>query len=398
MSSIDINAVRADTPGCENVLHFSNAGSSLPASATLEAQIEYLRLEASIGGYEAMAMAAAELDNFYRSAGALLNCNPHEVSFVSGASEAWWRAFLAVDLKPGDRVLVGASEFQSAAFGLMQARDRGVRVDMIPNDETGRIDVAALEAMLDDSVKIVGLTQIAMSNGMVNPAREVGAVVAESDALYLLDACQAVGQMPVDVEELQCDFLTATGRKWVRGPRGTGMLYVKASIIEELIDPVFVDGRSALWDSTNTYQTMPGSARFEFGEANHSGKVGLGVAIDYALDIGLGAIEQRVRSLADQLREELRTVPGVSVTDIGPDLCGIVTFTTDAMPAVEVAGALRQRRINTSSPGASNSRWMFESMGVESIVRASPHYYNTKEEVDHFVMELGAILQDSRTS
>jgi selenocysteine lyase/cysteine desulfurase len=392
MDSIDINAVRADTPGCENVIHFSNAGSSLPTSEVLEAQIGYLRLEASIGGYEAMEAAAGALDNFYGAAGSLLNCSPHEVSFVSGASEAWWRAFLAVDLKPGDRVLVGASEFQSAAFGLMQARQRGIHVDMIPNDETGRTDVSALEDMLDSSVKLVGLTQIAMSNGLVNPAAEIGAVVAQSDALYLLDACQAVGQMPVDVDALKCDFLTATGRKWLRGPRGTGMLYVRDSIAADLADPVFVDGRSALWDTTNTYRPVPGSARFEFGEANHSGKVGLGVAIEYALDLGLGAIEHRVRSLAEQLRFELNTVPGVTVTDIGPDLCGIVTFTTNAMPAAEITAALRQQRINTSSPGASNSRWMFESMGVESIVRASPHYYNTAEEVDHMVGALRTIL------
>jgi len=392
VDSIDISAVRADTPGCENVLHFSNAGSSLPTSATLEAQIGYLGLEASIGGYEAMAAAAADLDNFYSAAGALINCSPHEVSFVSGASEAWWRAFLAVGLRPGDRVLVGTTEFQSAAFGLIQARQRGISVEMIPDDETGAVDVSALEDMMDDSVKLVGLTQIAMSNGLVNPAAEVGAVVAQSDALYLLDACQAVGQMPVDVVDLQCDFLTATGRKWMRAPRGTGMLYTKDSIVENLEDPIFVDGRSALWDSTNTYQPMSGSARFEFGEANHSGKVGLGVAIDYALDLGLGAIEQRVRSLADQLRSELRTVPGVTVTDIGLELCAIVTFTTDAMPATDVSAALRQRGINTSSPDASNSRWMFESMGVDSIVRASPHYYNTEEEVDHFVGQLRAIL------
>jgi cysteine desulfurase/selenocysteine lyase len=393
MDSMEINAVRADTPGCENVLHFSNAGSSLPTSATLEAQIGYLRLEASIGGYEAMTSASADLDNFYSASGSLINCSPHEVSFVSGASEAWWRAFLAIDLKPGDRVLVGASEFQSAAFGLMQARQRGIVVDLIPNDETGHVDVSALESMLDERVKLVGLTQIAMSNGLVNPAAEVGAVVAQSNAHYLLDACQAVGQMPVDVEELRCDFLTATGRKWLRGPRGTGMLYVKDSIVEDLVDPIFVDGRSALWDSKDTYQPFTGSARFELGEANHSGKVGLGVAIDYALGLGLGAIEQRVRSLAGQLRTALRTVPGVTVTDFGSDLCGIVTFIADTMPAAEISTALRRRGINTSSPGTSTSRWMFETMGVDSIVRASPHYYNTEEEVDHFVGTLGRILR-----
>jgi selenocysteine lyase/cysteine desulfurase len=264
---------------------------------------------------------------------------------------------------------------------------------MIPNDETGRTDVSALEAMLDSTVKLVGLTQIAMSNGLVNPAADVGDVVARSDALYLLDACQAVGQMPVDIEELKCDFLTATGRKWLRGPRGAGILYVKDTIVGDLVAPVFVDGRSALWDSPNTYLPVSGSARFEFGEANHSGKVGLGVAIDYALGLGLGAIEQRVRSLAERLRLELSTLSEVTVTDMGPDLCGIVTFTTGSMPAAEVTATLRRHGINTSSPGASNSRWMFETMGVTSIVRASPSYYNTEEEVDRFVDVLREILQ-----
>lgn len=395
MDSIDLSTVRADTPGCENVAHFSNAGSSLPTSETLDAQIGYLTLEASIGGYEAMTVASADLDNFYSAAGRLLNCAPHEVSFVSGASEAWWRAFLAVDLKPGDRVLVGTSEFQSAAFGLMQARTRGIQVDMIPSDKTGHVDVSALESLLDSSVKLVGLTQIAMSNGLVNPAAAVGEVVAQSGALYLLDACQAVGQMPVDVDELKCDFLTATGRKWLRGPRGTGMLYVRDSIIEKLVDPIFVDGRSALWDTSNTYRTLSGSARFELGEANHSGKVGLGVATDYALDLGLGTIEQRVRSLAGQLRQGLGTLPGVTVTDQGSDLCAIATFTAADMPASEISDALRKRGINTSSVGASNSRWMFESMGVESIVRASPHYYNSEEEVDRVLGELWQILRNT---
>jgi cysteine desulfurase/selenocysteine lyase len=170
------------------------------------------------------------------------------------------------------------------------------------------------------------------------------------------------------------------------------MLYVRDSIVGDLIDPVFVDGRSAPWDSTNTYRPVAGSARFELGEANHSGKVGLGVAIDYALRLGLGATADRVGHLAEQMRIQLEMVPGVTVTDIGPDLCGIVTFTTDALPASEVSHELRQRHVNTSPPGASNSRWMFESMGVEEMVRASPHYYNTDEEVDVFVRALREVL------
>ncbi|GMR02589.1 MAG: aminotransferase class V-fold PLP-dependent enzyme [Acidimicrobiia bacterium] len=385
MTSIDIARVRADTPSCTKVLHFNNAGSSLPTTTTLDAHLGYLKLEASIGGYEAMAAASDDLNVFYTATASLLGCEPAEVAFQSGASEAWWRAFLAVDLQPGDRVLAGTTEFQSAAFGLMQARSRGIIIDLIPDDDTGQVDLDALGAMLDNSVKLVCFTQIGMSNGLVNPAAEVGALVKATGALYLLDACQAAGQMPLDVDDLQCDFLTATGRKWLRGPRGTGLLYVRSSVLDSLVDPIFVDGRSALWDSTNTYRLAPGATRFEFGEANHAGKVGLGVAISYALDLGLDEIQDRVRMLADRLRSQLRAVPGVTVTDRGPELCGIVSFVAGGMPASHIAAALHSRSINTSAPGASDSRWMFESVGVDSVVRASPHYYNTEEEVDRVV-------------
>ena len=395
MSSIDIEHVRADTPGCENIIHFGNAGSSLPTSATLDAHIGYLELEGAIGGYEAMSAAADDLDTFYTAAAELLNCSPGEVAFQSGASEAWWRAFLAAGLEPGDRVLVGTTEFQSAAFGLMQARKQGVIVDMIPDDTEGQVDLEALESMMDDSVKLVALTQIAMSNGLVNPAAAVGEIVKSSRALYLLDACQAAGQMPLDVEELQCDFLTATGRKWLRGPRGTGLLYVRSTILSHLADPIFVDGRSAIWNTANTYELAPGSTRFEFGEANHAGKVGLGVAITYALDLGLSAIRDRVRMLADRLRAGLDDVPGVTVTDRGPDQCAIVSFVTNTVTPADLVASLRSEGINVSAPTASNSRWMFESVGVDSIVRASPHYYNTEKEVDRAVDAIHTLVTGS---
>jgi selenocysteine lyase/cysteine desulfurase len=274
--TIDIGKARADTPGCAKVLHFNNAGSSLLTTSTLDAVKGYLDLEANSGGYEAMTIAADRIDLFYTASAALLNCNPTEVAFQSGASEAWWRAFLAVDPQPGDRVLAGTTEFKSAAFGLMQARKRGVVVELIPDDANGQVDVAALESMLEEPTKLVCLTQIGMSNGMVNPVLQVGEVVKESGAFYLLDACQAAGQMPLDVDALQCDFLTATGRKWLRGPRGTGMLYVRSTILDDLVDPVFVDGRSAHWNTTDTYELSPGSSRYELAEMNPAGKVGLG--------------------------------------------------------------------------------------------------------------------------
>ncbi len=390
--AIDIEKVRADTPGCANILHLNNAGSSLPATSTLDAVKDYLDLEATAGGYEAMTIAAGRIDHFYVAAAGLLNCEPSEVAFQSGASEAWWRAFLAVDPQPGDRVLVGTTEFKSAAFGLMQARKRGVIVELIPDDASGQVDVEALETMLERPTKLVCLTQIGMSNGMVNPVREVGQAVKRGGALYLLDACQAAGQMTLDVEELQCDFLTATGRKWLRGPRGTGLLYVRSSVLDDLADPVFVDGKSALWNTTDTYELSRGSSRYELAEMNPAGKVGLGSAISYALNIGLGPIHERVTSLAASLRELLDDVPSITVTDRGDEMSGIVTFISDKVDPVAIGDALRSQGINTSTPGAPNSRYMFEALGLETVVRAAPHYYNTEDEIGRFIVALGEIV------
>jgi len=391
---IDIERVRAETPGSETLIHLNNAGSSLPAASTLAAHKAYLDLEASEGGYEAMSIAAEEVERFYTASAALLNCDPHEVAFQSGASEAWWRAFLAVDPQPGDRVLAGTTEFQSAAFGLMQAQRRGVIVEMIPDDASGQVDLAALQSMLKQPTKVVCLTQIAMSNGLVNPIEKIGTMIRDAGALYLLDACQAAGQMPLDVDVLQCDFLTATGRKWLRGPRGSGILYVRNSVLADLTDPVFVDGKSALWDTTNSYQMSRGSARFELAEMNPGGRVGLGSAITYALDIGIEAIQERVLMLATTLRSRLRDVPGVTVTDRGEQQCGIVTFVADSLSPDVIRQKLHEQRINVSAPDASNSRYLFEAVGVDAVVRAAPHYYNTEEELDRFVSALSTHLSN----
>ncbi|MCL1594479.1 MAG: aminotransferase class V-fold PLP-dependent enzyme [Actinomycetia bacterium] len=389
---IDITRVRTDTPACENLAYFANAGASLPARSTLAAQKNYLDLEARVGGYEARTVAASQVDLFYANAAALLNSEPGEIAFQSGASEAWWRAFLSVDLQPGDRVLVGTTEFQSAAFGLMQARQRGIVVEMIPDDAHGQVDVNALTDMLRQPTKLVCLTQIAMSNGLVNPVERVGEVIKDTDALYLLDACQAAGQLPLDVQAYRCDFLTATGRKWLRGPRGTGLLYVRGSILDDLVDPVFVDGQSALWNTTDTYQLSEGSARFELGEMNPAGKVGLGSAIGYALDVGLDNIQDRVRSLAASMRDQLWQIPTITVTDRGEEQCGIVTFISDGVDPITIATALRAKGISVSIPSTPQSRFMFESVGVDAVVRAAPHYYNTEEEISRFIAELGGIV------
>ena len=382
MPLIDIAEVRADTPGCRDLIHFNNAGSSMPPRPVVEAQSAYLRLEARMGGYEAQTASASELDSVYEATAEYLSCGTDEIAYTGSASEAWWRAFLSIPLEAGDRVLIGSAEFTSGGLGLIQAQRRGVSVEVVPDHPDGGIDLEMLASMLDDGVKLVALTHLPMSNGLVNPAAEVGRLAKSVGALYLLDSCQAVGQMPLDVDDLQCDFLTATGRKWLRGPRGTGFLFVRRSALDHLIDPPFIDNRSANWHAPDAYALSPGAQRFEFGETSFAAKLGLGAAVRYMLDVGIHEIHERVQSLAIRLRSGLEAIGSVSVHDVGVDKSGIVTFTVDGLTAAAVSDALRLQGINTSAPGARNTRIMMDHASLDAVVRAAPHYYNTEAEVD----------------
>ena len=388
---IDVEGARADTPACGDLIHFNNCGTSLPPQPVLDSMIDYLRLEAAIGGYEAAEAEADGLARVYDAGARLLGCDRHELAFTTSSSEAWWRAFLSVPLAAGDRVLVGRTEYLANMLALIQVAERGVDVEVVPDDGTGQIDLESLATLLDERVKLVCLTSIAMTNGLVNPTAEVGALVNAAGAYFLVDACQAVGQIPVEVEAWGCDFLAFTGRKFVRGPRGTGMLYVRQSIMDQLEPPTFIDGRSAEWTSDTTYRLHPTAQRFEFFECSYGAKLGFGRAMDYALDLGLDAIETRIVGLAERLRAGLDGLSTARTLDTGSRKCGIVTFEVDGHEAAEVAGRLRSVAINAGSLGVASSRLDLGSRAVSELVRVGVHYFNTEDEVDRLVAEIASM-------
>lgn len=343
-----------------------------------------------MGGYEAAAELSDQHDAFYTATAAMLGCSMDEVAFVSSASEGWWRAFTAIDVQPGQRILTGCSEFQANAFGLLQARERGVTVDVVPNDDNGLIDLEQLDGMLDETTRLVCLTHISMSNGAIQPAAAVGQRCHRAGIPMLLDACQAAGQLELDVTELGCDFLVYTGRKFMRGPRGTGVLYARRQTVDGLGPTGFVDGRSAEWLDDGSWQHQPGATRFEFGEQNFAGKAALGVATSYAIAIGLGNIAQRVQCLASSLRTQLEQIDGVVVHDEGIERCGIVTFTLDKRAATDVGAHLHSAGINVSTPGRRNAQWDIGRRNIDAVVRAGVHYFNTDDEISRLCHEVAA--------
>jgi cysteine desulfurase/selenocysteine lyase len=390
MGSFDVEAARALTPGCEHVLHFNNAGASLMPTPVIDAVVGHLELEATIGGYEAAAVAADELQDVYHAVARLIGCDPGEVALVENATRAWDMAFYSFNLKAGDRVLTGRAEYASNALAMLQvARRTGASIEVIEDDEAGQLDVEALEAAVDDDVRLIAVTHVPTNGGLVNPASQIGSIARRHDIPFLLDACQSVGQLLVDVREIGCDMLCATGRKFLRGPRGTGFLYVAGPLAERLTPP-FVDLRAAEWTSEWSFELAPGARRFETWEGSVAGKLGLGAAVHHALDWGLAPIEARITALAARLRTELSELAFVSLRDKGERKSAIVTFEVADIDAGEVVRRLRDQHINTSVSLVQHARFDQPHRKLGDLVRASVHYFNTDGEVERFVAAVSA--------
>ena len=388
---MDVESLRAATPGCAHRVHFNNAGAALMSQPTLDAMTEHLRLEAEIGGYEAASAAGERIADAYDALAELVGGSSTEVAMFDNATHAWNAAFYSVPLQRGDRILTGRAEYGSNVLAYFQVAQRtGAEVVVVPNDDSGQLDVEALADLVDSRTRLISITHIPTGGGLVNPAVEIGRIARASGAVYLLDAAQSVGQLPLDVAEIGCDMLTGTGRKFLRAPRGTGFLWVSSTALDRL-DPFVVEIRSADWDGRRGFTWVDGARRFETWENSYVNLLGLGAATRQALDLGVPAISERAVALGAELRERLEALDGVSTHDLGAQRCAIVTAKMDGWPSAEVADALGRQGINVSVTSPEHSQFDTEERGVHPLVRLSPHYYNTEAEVDTVVEAVAAL-------
>ncbi len=387
---MNIEILRTQTPGCKGKIHFNNAGASLMPQPVIDAMIEHLLLEAVVGGYEAADLKAKEIAGFYDSVGQLLNCSARNIAFTSSATNSFSRALSCIPFQEGDSILLANEDYISNQIAFLSFQKKfKLKILRAKSLLSGGVDMEDMKRLMDlHHPKLVSLTHIPSNTGLIQPVEKVGNLCEERNIYYLVDACQSVGQLPVDVKKIRCDFLSATMRKFLRGPRGAGFLYVSDKIINQKLEPLFIDMRGADWISTDEYSPRMDARRFEEWELPYALLQGSKAAIDYANAIGLEKIKERNTYLCDRVRKGISEINGLRLLDIGPHQSSIITVEISGQKAQDVLQGLRSENINTSIGHRSFALIDFEVKNVEWALRISPHYYNTEDEVDTMINAL----------
>jgi selenocysteine lyase/cysteine desulfurase len=399
-SAEEINAFRNDTEGCTKVIHLNNAGASLMPGIVTQAVLDHIRLESQTGGYEAAALQAEAIRQFYVQAARLLNCQPRNIAFTASATDSYTRALSSIPFQPGDVILTDRDDFISNQIQFLSCSKRfGIRIEHIGNAAEGGVNLEELEQKLYQlQPRLLAITHIPTNSGLVQPVQRIGAIYAAytqqhpGKTWYILDACQSAGQMKLDVEELHCDFLSITGRKFLRGPRGTGFLYIADQALDAGLEPLFIDMRGAEWTGKDQYMPRKDAMRYEDWEFAYALVLGTRFAIEYCLQIGEDRIWQQVQLLSGYMREQLAAIPGLRLLDKGPELGGLITFHVAGAAPDQLVSELLKRKINVVPSYRNFAVMDFDEKQVQWALRASPHYFNTLAEIDIFTAALREII------
>jgi len=396
----DLARLRRETPGCTQRNHLNNAGAALMPASVRDIMIEHLRLEADVGGYEAADLRTAEIAQGYENIASLLNAASRNVAVVANATAGFIQALSSFELAPGDVIVTSRCDYTSNQIQYLALKQRrGIVVRHAADHPEGGIDPQSLrEIFRRERCRLAAITWIPTNSGLVQDVEGVGRVCSEFCVPYLIDACQAVGQIPIDVKRLRCDYLSATARKFLRGPRGVGFLYASDAALERGDYPLFIDMRGARWVEPDRIEIEPSAQRYEDWEFPYALVLGQAEAARYASQVGIDVARDRAKDLASRARDGLNAIDGVRTLDRGRSPCAIVTVAIDGWRADDAVAALREVGINTSASLREYAVYDFDKKGVTSAVRISPHYYNSEEEIDQLTVAVAELVASKRST
>ncbi|MEM9919096.1 MAG: aminotransferase class V-fold PLP-dependent enzyme [Bacteroidota bacterium] len=383
----EIDRFRAETPGTAQRNHLNNAGAALPPNCVTDAVIEYLQTEAVVGGYELKAQRATAIEGFYEATADLLHTKARNIAYTSSATDSFARVLGSIPFQKGDVIITTDDDYVSNQLAFLSLQNRfGIRLLRCPVLPSGGFDPEAMTQMiLKERPKLVAITHVPTNSGLIQDVESIGAVCRQEGIWYLVDACQSVGQMDVDVNKIGCDFLSATGRKFLRGPRGTGFLYASDRALNSKLEPLFFDLRGATWEAQDAYTVAESAKKYEYWELPYALLIGFSEALQYISRIGINRIHQRVQMLHEYTRSKLLEVPNLRMMDRGSQLCSIVTCHIDGQKPEHIQKFLFQNGINTSYTNIGSAIIDFERKQIDWVLRISPHYYNTVTEIDQCV-------------
>lgn len=393
LNKMNIQAIRQDTPGCEHHIHLNSAGASFPPKIVLETMQDYLHEEALHGGYEMEAAKASEISGFYEVFAQLVNAKKHNIAYATSATDGFSKALSSIPFERGDALLTTDDDYiaNQMAFIFLQKRF-GVKVIRAGKLPEGGVDPDSMKNLMEKHrPKLVAVTHVPTNSGLVQDVESIGILCRERDTWYLVDACQSAGQMPLDVERIGCDFLSATMRKWMRGPRGAAFLYTSDRVLDAGLEPFFPDGTTGSWVDDFRYELKRTARKFEYWERNYALMLGSKACATYAINLGLENIQERVSFLSSYTRQRIAELPGWQVLDRGKNRCGIVTAHLEGGSPKKIKNGLVAANIN-AGVAAGNALIDFREKGVTWALRISPHYYNTQEEVDALIEVLRKIV------
>ncbi|HBS12791.1 MAG TPA: aminotransferase [Flavobacteriaceae bacterium] len=382
---IDINQIRKDITDYGEKIFLNSAGSSLMPKSVVQEINRYLLEEEKFGGYSVAELKTNEIADFYNQTAQLIGAEAHNIAFTHDATDAYIKALSSIHFKHNDIIITTDDDYASNHIQFISLQKRfGIKIVRIKNLENGELDMIDFQKLVDKhNPKLVAVTHVPTNSGLIQNIEAIGEICYNQKIIFLLDACQSVGQLSINVTKIKCDFLTATGRKFLRGPRGTGFLFISDRLLKNGFSPLMIDGGGAVWKAIDQFDILENAKRFETWEAPYALIMGFREAIRYANNIGLENIQSYNQKLMLRLRENLIGIQGVKLFDKGLKNCNILTFRKDGKSLAKIKEKLNSNNVFFS---VSRKEWGvidFNKKGIDWVIRLSPHYFNTIEEIDN---------------